>query len=564
MKIKLLIFTFIIIGAVGFSSGRFEEKFSTEIKEVSGAANHHDKEIAELLKSATASLDVMPDISIDLAQKAAAKAQQIKSDAALVNSYTIMGSAYYNKGDISKSIQWYEKAATLAGARGLIHESMLVNYNLGLAYRKAKKDKKAAECHTLSIAAANKLENRDMISLNHFVLADLFAAMRRYEEALKQYRAFVQYRFVEFEKESKDITTQIKKKEEELVEAKQKETRLVQDTVRKSQTIQELHQETKVKDKVIQEKNETVRRQQKTIFYASMAITVFILLISGVLWQYRQKRRAYRKLEEQNQMIMHQKEQIENQKEEITNSIQYALRIQQAVLPTVDLRKVGISDHFVFYLPRDIVSGDFYWYAPVANQLIIAVADCTGHGVPGAFMSMLGVSYINEIVINRKVTMPDEILNTMRAEIIRTMHQKGNASENKDGMDIALINIDFEKKKIWFSGAYNPLTYVRDGKLFEIKADKMPCAYHPQINPFSLQELDFRKGDIFYLSSDGYSDQFGGPDGKKFKQKRFNELLLSVSHLPMSEQKKVIEQSFYDWKSNQLQLDDVLVMGISI
>jgi serine phosphatase RsbU (regulator of sigma subunit) len=227
---------------------------------------------------------------------------------------------------------------------------------------------------------------------------------------------------------------------------------------------------------------------------------------------------------------------------------------------------------FIFYRPRDIVSGDFYWMSKKEDKLIIVAADCTGHGVPGAFMSMLGVAFLNEIVNKENEVYANEILNKLREHVVNSLNQPSLPSSErseelaKEGMDIALCVIDHQTLTLQYAGAYNPLIMIRDGELSEIKADKMPVAYsdYHGNKTFTNNLVALAPGDCVYMFSDGYADQFGGDDEKKFSSKRLKAALLEVSSLPMSEQEKVMMQHHDNWKGNRNQIDDVLLIGIRI
>jgi serine phosphatase RsbU (regulator of sigma subunit) len=270
-------------------------------------------------------------------------------------------------------------------------------------------------------------------------------------------------------------------------------------------------------------------------------------------------------IKERTAEVVRQKDEIEEKNKEITDSIHYASRIQSAILPPADNLESNVSDHFILYMPRDIVSGDFYWINSDKNKLITVAADCTGHGVPGAFMSMLGVAFLNEIVKKNDQTRADEILNQLRVSIIKSLRQTGKEGENKDGMDIALCVYDLEKMKLQFAGANNPLYHIRNEELLVYKADKMPIGIHSRVNEnFTLQEIDLIKGDIFYTFSDGYIDQFGGPEEKKFLSKQFREFLLTIHKENLKTQQQLLKEKIIDWMSNTTQIDDILVMGIKI
>jgi serine phosphatase RsbU (regulator of sigma subunit) len=256
---------------------------------------------------------------------------------------------------------------------------------------------------------------------------------------------------------------------------------------------------------------------------------------------------------------------IEEKNKDITASINYASRIQRAMLPdTKEIR--GLTDRsFFLYLPKDIVSGDFYWFTKINRKVVIAAGDCTGHGVPGALMSMLGISLLEEIVNSREILDSGQILNELRDQIQRALHQRGDKDGAKDGMDIALCVIDEKEKTIQYSGAYNSLYLIRKKELFEYKADRMPIGIFDNSNvAFTSQTIPSVPGDIIYLFSDGYADQFGGPNNKKFRYSTLKELLLEIHKLPLPKQKERLEKEFREWKGDNPQIDDVLIIGIRI
>jgi serine phosphatase RsbU (regulator of sigma subunit) len=291
-------------------------------------------------------------------------------------------------------------------------------------------------------------------------------------------------------------------------------------------------------------------------------------------------------IEAQRDMLSEQKEEIEHSNKEILKSLEYARKIQSSTLPDLESLNSVISDHFLFFRPRDIVSGDFYWIATVENSTVLTVADCTGHGVPGAFMSVLGMSLLKEIVQKEYITHPAVILRKLRKEIISALGQKGVSGEQRDGMDLSLITIYHDTGKLEYAGAYNPLYLVRSKKqpkpgaegitvigpeekdngyiLYEVQADKMPISYFVRMDKFISHVITLIKGDNIYLFSDGYPDQFGGPRGKKFKYKPFKQLLLRNAHLPMEKQYQILNKTFDEWKGIEPQVDDICVIGLKI
>ena len=291
-------------------------------------------------------------------------------------------------------------------------------------------------------------------------------------------------------------------------------------------------------------------------------------------------------IEAQRNLLFDQKNEIEQYNMEIRESIEYAKRIQSSILPDLGALNTIISDHFILFRPRDVVSGDFYWISLVENSMVITVSDCTGHGVPGAFMSMLGTSLLKEIVQKEYITHPGVILRKLRKEVISALGQKGVSGEQRDGMDMALITINQETRILEYAGAFNSLYLVRPKEssqpaiqdavlfeteeesgydLYEINADKMPIAYYDKMDRFSTHEIELIRGDNIYLFTDGYADQFGGPKGKKFKYKPFKKILLKNAALPMQEQFKILSDTLDEWMGGSFaQVDDITVMGLKV
>ena len=309
--------------------------------------------------------------------------------------------------------------------------------------------------------------------------------------------------------------------------------------------------------------------------YAFYIISAFMLtFLTARLYSYRLKLENIRLegiVTERTTEVVRQKDEIEQkntvleyQKKEIEDSIRYASRIQSAVIPSEQDCLDVFADAFVFFRPLNIVSGDFYWIGRVGDKIIFTAADCTGHGVPGAIMSMLGVAFLNEIVNKDHITEPDNILNHLRNKVIQALQQQGISGEARDGMDISLVCIDEQERKLQYAGAYNPLIMIRNGAVMETGGDKMPIGIYEKMNPFTRHEIQLEPGDVLYMTSDGYEDQFGGPEGKKFKSKKFKELLLEIHKYPMKTQKEIIEKRFVDWKGDLNQVDDIVVTGIAI
>jgi DNA-binding response OmpR family regulator len=255
---------------------------------------------------------------------------------------------------------------------------------------------------------------------------------------------------------------------------------------------------------------------------------------------------------------------IKNKNKLITYSIQYAQRIQTAVLKASLNGSEFFPEQFCLLLPKDIVSGDFYWFHRICNKILIGVFDCTGHGVPGAFMSILGVTLLNETVIREEINEPHLILNRLREKIIDALGQKGDILEVCDGMNGSIISYDPGFEKLVFAGAYNPIYLIRNNEIIVHKSDKMPLSYHPKMTTFSSHEIETRPDDLIYLFTDGYYDQFGGHEGKKFRQAQFKEVLLKYHKNPLEAQKQMLLKTHLNWKGKEEQIDDITIVGLKL
>ena len=279
------------------------------------------------------------------------------------------------------------------------------------------------------------------------------------------------------------------------------------------------------------------------------------------------------KVLERTEEVVRQKEEIETKNQElevlykhVTDSIKYAKRIQEAILPPDSLVKRLLPNSFVLYKPKDIVSGDFYWVDEKNGKTMYAAVDCTGHGVPGAFMSIVGYNLLKHVVDNNNFTTPSLILDGLNDGVSETLHHGQEDAYAKDGMDLSLCTIDFKTLELQYSGAFNPLFIIRDSELFQIKADKFPVGYFlgEQKRKFKNHIIQLEKGDCIYIFSDGYVDQFGGPNGKKFMAKNFRDLLLDVHKEPIFLQKEILNRTFEEWRGNQEQVDDILIIGVKV
>jgi serine phosphatase RsbU (regulator of sigma subunit)/tetratricopeptide (TPR) repeat protein len=356
-----------------------------------------------------------------------------------------------------------------------------------------------------------------------------------------------------------------------------KDTLVTEKINKQTSELQEKYQSTKKQAQIDllqqeQKNEELASSRQRLVIYSIIFVLIMVVLLAVVLWNRNMiRKRANRELGEQNKLIEQQKNETEMQKtvieekqKEILDSIQYARRIQRAVITSDEYIARYLPEYFTLYKPKDIVSGDFYWALHQNNRFYLLTGDCTGHGVPGAFMSLLMISILNEIVIERGVASPDLILNEARKSIIKALNPGGH-EEAKDGMDCTLCVFDLGARKLEYAAANSNFYLVRNGELMLFPGDKMPVGKSPKDDEsFTLRTAALQPGDAVYTLTDGMADQFGGPKGKKFKYKQLQELILRNVTTPMGSQKQVLEETIEEWRGPLEQVDDILVIGIRI
>jgi serine phosphatase RsbU (regulator of sigma subunit) len=324
--------------------------------------------------------------------------------------------------------------------------------------------------------------------------------------------------------------------------------------------------ETEKKEKEISLLNERDKKRQ-VVIYSIIALSLLLGVLSFVLFnRFRLKKRTANELEVRNKEISQQKNIIEEKQKEITDSIHYAKRIQNTLLAHKDFVNKFIPENFILFKPKDIVSGDFYWATEHQNKFYLAVCDSTGHGVPGAFMSLLNIGFLSEAIKEKNITEPNEIFDYVRKRLIDSIGNEGQ----KDGMDAILICIDLSNsdknatRTIHYAAANNEPILMKENQIIELAKDKMPVGHGERTQNFSLHSLEYNSGDMLYLYTDGFADQFGGPKGKKFKYKALNHYLQSVSKMSMEEQHSQLDRLFDDWKGSLEQVDDVCIIGIRL
>jgi len=296
------------------------------------------------------------------------------------------------------------------------------------------------------------------------------------------------------------------------------------------------------------------KQAHRNMYFVVTGLIIIIALIAIKLLRTNRKN---------NKILKAQKEIIEEKNKDITDSINYAKRLQTAILPPKDLVNSILPEYFIIYQPKDIVSGDFYWVSHHDSKIMIAAVDCTGHGVPGALLSIVGHNAINQTVNELGILQPSKVLDSMNTHIKKTLHQD-KGSDIRDGMDMALCTFDKTTNTLEYSGANNPLYVISEGKLTITKASKLTVGSmeEEKVEPPVNHSIQLKKGDCFYIFTDGFADQFGGKDNKKFKTSRFQDLLISVNALPMLEQQNTIQKAFKEWIGKNEQVDDILVIGI--
>lgn len=332
-----------------------------------------------------------------------------------------------------------------------------------------------------------------------------------------------------------------------------------QELLIQSERLQQANEEIRATSEALSEQNELLKGKNEEITLKNQELEEQKNSLANLAWE----------LQDKNEEITAQRNEIERQKKEITDSIFYAQRIQQAVMPSQDQIKELFSEFFIFNRPKSIVSGDFYWATRIGRHRVVAVVDCTGHGVPGGFMSMLGVLMLNEVISLRGIVDPAKALNQLRQGIISVLHQKGDFSDAADGMDLSLCVIDDVDKTLTYSGANSSMVIFEPNanqgeEIKVLRSDRMPIAYHPLMKSFTNKVVSLTNETVIFLYSDGIVDQFGGPRNKKFQHHRLVDSILYNKDLPLETQGIVIEQTFDKWKGKTYQVDDVLVMGLRV
>jgi tetratricopeptide (TPR) repeat protein len=456
---------------------------------------------------------------------------------------------YFHSGYYKDAIDYYLKALSLDSVVGDKNYISLAYKGLGEVYLKTGDFQKAKKCLALGLQAGKEANSLNDMSAAAETSYELAEKMNDYKTALDMHKLYMQM------KDSESSTSNVKKFAAAEYRAKEITLKAEQEKEKAVLLADDARKEAEVK-------------KQKILTYGFIGGFLSLLLFAIFIYRSLQRNRK------QTQIISEQKELVETKNKEILDSITYAKRLQDAILPHPDEIKKHLPHSFILYKPKDIVAGDFYWMwrettsrhsssGEVQEDLtLIAACDCTGHGVPGAMVSVVCSNVLNSAVKEFGITEPGKILDKARELLIETFEKSGN--DVADGMDISLCSINTQTGEVQWSGANNSLWYAQDNVLKEIDPDKQPIGKYENAQPFTTHKLQLKKGDTLYLFTDGYADQFGGPKGKKFKYKQLQELMVESGKLPMEEQKLLLEKSLTQWQGGLEQVDDILIMGIQL
>ncbi|HAS44260.1 MAG TPA: hypothetical protein DCS93_27525 [Microscillaceae bacterium] len=471
-------------------------------------------------------------------RKALAIAQRISSKPYISTSFLNLGKLEILRKNFPKAKELFKKALAIQqeiGAKDLSAEAYI---NLGIAYNALKNTPSAITYLEKGVKIASKTGNVRSVRDGAQYLSQIYAANGAYQKAYHNNALFKQMSDSLLNIEGIINITHL---EDQYLSKKR------EDSLRFEQA----------KEKAILQKDIHQRKITQTATLTGLVLSMLLLF---TLFQF------YRNKQKSNEQLRNAHEIIQLTHQHTVESITYAKRIQQAVLPLEARVSQCLPNHFVLNRPRDVVSGDFYWFESFETYQVVVVADCTGHGVPGAFMTLLGSAAINDIVVNKGVRMPHEILNQLEQALANLLHS--DSTDVHDGMDVVVCAIDRKRQLLHFSGAKNPLIIIQNDELKSIKGDRrsINAAYFEGNShaPFQLHTVDISEPTTIYMYSDGYQDQFGGPKGKKFMRKQLHETLAYASKLPVNQQQQLLENTLDQWMDGKEQIDDILVMGIQL
>jgi tetratricopeptide (TPR) repeat protein len=453
-------------------------------------------------------------------------------------SYNGFADLLMKKGKYKEAIVYYKKSLDIQTQLKLYSYMVKKYYNMGLAYDSLKDYKSSIKCYNQCLELAKSSGQKDVIEKSYNGLWYAYRATGDFKNSLLNHELYTMEKDSMLNSESIKNMNEISTKYE---------------TEKKQLQIANLE-----KEKDLQNTELKASRNQKIGLSVGIALSLLLVIIA--VRSNQQKKKANALLQEQKNEITHQKEIVDEKQKEIIDSINYAKRIQSTLLAHTDFLNDNIPNNFVLFKPKDIVSGDFYWATRHENLFYLAVCDSTGHGVPGAFMSLLNIGFLSEAINEKNIAQPHEVFNYVRQRLINGISKEGQ----KDGFDGILLCIDQKTKKMTYCAANNAPIVIRDGEFLELEKDKMPVGIGEKQNSFSTHTIELQKHDSLYLYTDGYADQFGGPKGKKFLYKRLNELLKSLNPDELSKRGDKLNTKFEEWRGSLEQVDDVLVIGIKI
>jgi serine phosphatase RsbU (regulator of sigma subunit) len=465
---------------------------------------------------------------------------EIQDNKGLSYVYTAYGNVYKDLGRYNKALKYYYECIKL---KEVISDKVGISLcyaDIGQVHYLQAQYAKARADYDIALNMALKVEAKDVLMASYLGLSLVDSAEGDFKQAYNHQKLFSFYRHQVMHEENGKKSFQLLSLYEK--EKKDKEIKLLQ--------------KEKEQEKIISE--------EENKFLLIILISSVLGLVTIIGFSISLHKRV-NFMQRQRNIIAKQKERSDEQHKSIKDSIVYARRIQRALLTSDDYIKAHLNlEFFIFYQPKDIVSGDFYWAVEHKRKFYLITADCTGHGVPGAFMSLLNISFLNELIVEKNISSPANILNEQRKQIIKALNPTGTEN-SQDGMDCVLCEYDLDNLTLNFAAANNCLWIIRDNKILEFKGDKMPVGKHLERNDdFTQQSILLEHGDVMYTFTDGVADQFGGEEGKKFKYKQLSSFLLSIHHLPMHEQRTLIEIKINEWKGNREQTDDMLIVGVKI
>jgi serine phosphatase RsbU (regulator of sigma subunit) len=499
-------------------------------------------------------------------EKAVLLNKQVGDKSGEAINYTNLGSYYQRINDNQSAIDYFLKAEKIFAEMKMQPNIADAFYNLATSYLELKDYRKSESYAKQSLEIANKIESYPHKEQAHLALKNVYEKTNDPAKAYFHYKEYIA---------AKDSVFNEKNKKEQF------KAELVYEYDKKRYS-DSLDHAVAIKIQQAQLNQEREKTEaQKRFTYAATGVCLLLLVFASYIFKnYKDKQKANKIISEQKDQVEIQKQKIELQKtiletrnKEVTDSINYAKRLQEAILPPENFVRKFLPESFIFYKPKDIVAGDFYWLEVVATPdvdlVMFAAADCTGHGVPGAIVSVVCSNALNRTIKELTTTDPGKILDKTREHVIDTFERKdltsiNNPGEVKDGMDISLCVLNKKINELQWAGANNPLWIIRDKNLIEYKPNKQPIGKVDSPVPFTTHVIQLEKNDRIYLFSDGFADQFGGDKGKKFKLSNLKELLRLHSDLPMSEQSDNIELTLKNWQGNLEQVDDILIIGFSI